>query len=180
MQKELKQIKADFAYILTNTIINHIPAWCIRKILYKLLGMKIGKYSRIGIGTVVIYPSQISLGDHCIINEYCFLDGRGTLKIGNNTSISVYCKIISASHNLTSDNFTYQTHPIVIDDYVFIGTGAIILEGTHLGKGCAIGAGGVAKGDYEPNSIYTGNPLRKVKDRHSNYEYNLIQNYYFR
>ena len=178
--RKLAQMKHDFAYIITNSIVNRIPAWWIRKNIYKLLGMKIGKNSRIGIGTIITYPKQIVIGDRAIINEYCFLDGRGKLYIGNNTSISIYSKFISASHNLNSNDFAYQYKPIVIDDYSFIGAGAIILEGTHLGKGCVIGAGAVAKGEYDNNKMYIGNPAKFVKERECDYSYLLYQNYYFR
>lgn len=177
---DFRQIKADIAYLITNIVINHIPSWCVRKVLYQALGMKIGKNCRIGIGTIVIYPSKIELADRAIVNEYCFLDGRGGLKIGNNTSISIYTKLISASHKLNNDNFEYQFHPIIINDYAFIGAGAIILEGTEIGRGCAIGAGAVCKGNYDSDSIYFGNPANRVGVRKSDYSYELFQNYYFR
>lgn len=166
--------------MVANCFVNKIPAWWLRKILYKSLGMKIGKYARIGIGTIVVYPKRISIGDRAIINEYCFLDGRGELYIGNNVSISIYSRLVSASHKLNNDYFEYQYSPIVIENYAFVGTGAIVLEGTHLGEGCCIGAGAVVKGHYEPNSIYIGNPAVKTCSRNCNYKYELYQDYYFR
>lgn len=177
---QIKQMKADFAYMLTNSVINRIPAWFIRKRIYQCLGMKIGANSRIGIGVIITYPKRIIIGDRAIINEYCFLDGRGKLYIGNNTSISIYTKLITASHNLNSDDFSYQHKPIVIEDYAFVGTGAIVLEGTHIGRGCVIGAGTVAKGLYDDDKMYIGNPARFVKKRKCDYSYLLYQNYYFR
>ncbi len=55
-----------------------------------------------------------------------------------------------------------KTAPIIIEDDVFIGTGTIILKGTTLGKGSVIGAASVVTKDVEPNSIYAGNPARKI------------------
>lgn len=177
---QIQRMKVDLGYMIMNTVVNHIPAWWIRKLLYQALGMKLGKKTRIGIGTIVIYPKQIKIGNHAIINEYCFLDGRGGLIIGENASISIYSKLISASHKLNNDSFEYQHHPIIIDDYAFIGAAAIILEGTHLGRGCSIGAGSVAKGVYKSDTIYLGNPAKEVGQRNSKYDYELYQNYYFR
>lgn len=158
-----KEARADFAYLFTNTFVNHLPAWWLRKFFYKLLGMKIGRYVRIGWGTIVLYPKQISIGDRSIINEYCFLDGRGGLQINSNVSISIYSKIITASHTLNSKDFKYQTHKVIIDDYAFLGAQAIVLENSYVGVGCCIGAGAVAKGKYDSDSIYLGNPAKKLQ-----------------
>lgn len=178
--KQTKQIRSDFTYLITNSVINRLPAWWLRKLLYQALGMKIGKYCRIGLGTIVIYPKQIRMGDRVIINEHCFLDGRGGITVGDNVSISIYSKIITASHDINSDTFMYQHSPVNIDSFVFVGAAAILLEGTHLGKGCCIGAGSIVKGNYEAGSIYVGNPVKKLGERKSEYKYELFQNYYFR
>ena len=88
--------------------------------------------------------------------------------------------MVSASHKINNDYFEYQYHPIIIEDYAFVGAGSIILEGTHLGKGSCIGAGAVAKGDYEAGGIYVGNPAKLIGSRKCNYSYELYQEYYFR
>lgn len=177
---KLGVIYLDLGYMLLNTFINHIPAWWLRRLLYKISGIKLGKHCRIGYGTVIVHPHGIQLGDGCIINEYCHLDGRGGLVIGDHASVSVYSKLISASHDLQADDFAYQEHRIVIEDHVFIGAGAIILEGSFLRTGCVIAAGAVAKGEFEEKIIYAGNPIHKIKERNSNCNYSLYHEAYFR
>ena len=88
------KVLSDLQYILLNKFINQIPCWKLRKILYKRLGLTIGRNVRIGIGTIVINPSGIKIGDRSVINENCLLDGRGGLIIGHDTSISSYTKQI--------------------------------------------------------------------------------------
>lgn len=46
--------------------------------------------------------------------------------------------------------------PIVIDDDVWIGYGATILSGVHIGQGAVIGAGSVVAKDIPPYAIYAG------------------------
>jgi acetyltransferase-like isoleucine patch superfamily enzyme len=53
--------------------------------------------------------------------------------------------------------------PVVIEDNVFIGTGAIILKGVRIGKNSVIGAGAVVTKSIPENSIAAGNPARVIK-----------------
>lgn len=52
---------------------------------------------------------------------------------------------------------------IRIDNDVWIGAGAIIMNGVHLGEGCVIGAGSVVTKDVPPYTIVAGNPARVVR-----------------
>lgn len=55
-----------------------------------------------------------------------------------------------------------STRPVIIEDDVFIGMWAIILKGSHIGRGSVIGAGSVVAGEIPPGAIYAGNPARPV------------------
>ena len=58
-----------------------------------------------------------------------------------------------------------KTYSIVIEDNVWIGRGATILSGAHIGQGSVIGAGAVVK-EYIPEySIVVGNPAKVVSNR---------------
>lgn len=174
------QIKYDLKWMILNCVVNRIPSWNIRKFLYKLVGLTIGAGSRIGIGTVVDSPRNIRIGKRSIINEYCHLDGRGGLTIGNDASISIYTKIISASHKLNSSTFEYYPDPVIIGDNVWIGTGGIILNGTILKKNSVVGAGCVFKGVADENGVYVGSPARKIKERRLEKPYHLTYAPFFR
>ena len=165
MKVKIKTVLADFRHIFLNYFVNKIPCWTIRKLIYKLFGLKIGKHSRIGIDTMLVSINHIIIGDNTVINEKCFLDGRGTLQIGNNCSISPFVKIITATHNPNTNNFTYLKYKTIIENNVWIGTGAIILDNTTLKEGSIVGAGAVFKGVSYKNTIYVGNPAKKIKDR---------------
>jgi len=53
----------------------------------------------------------------------------------------------------------------IIEDDVWIGTGAIILSGITIGKGSIIAAGAVVTKNVPPCEIWGGNPAKKIKDR---------------
>jgi acetyltransferase-like isoleucine patch superfamily enzyme len=50
--------------------------------------------------------------------------------------------------------------PVVIEDDVWIGIGAIVLKGVHVGPGARIGAGAVVTRDVPAGATVTGNPAR--------------------
>lgn len=153
---EKNRLFSDLEFVILNGFVNKIPVWYIRKKIYQLYGMTIHKNARIGIGTVVYKPEKIEIGARSVVNEYCYLDGRGGLKIGYDVSISMFSKIITASHIVNDINFKYREGEVVIHDHVWIGIGGIVLDGSTIGARCVIGAGCVVKGILEENSIIKG------------------------
>ncbi|BBL87587.1 hypothetical protein VroAM7_02400 [Vibrio rotiferianus] len=57
------------------------------------------------------------------------------------------------------------TAPVIIEDDVWVGTGAVILKGTYIPQGCVIAANAVVKGKLEPYGIYAGIPAKKIGER---------------
>lgn len=52
--------------------------------------------------------------------------------------------------------------PVTIGNNVFVGMNAIITRGVTIGDNVVIGAGSVVTKDCEPNSVYAGNPAKKI------------------
>jgi len=65
---------------------------------------------------------------------------------------------------------------IVVEDDVWIGTDALILSGTHIGKGAVIGARAVISGKIPAYTIVVGNPCKVVKYRFSEEIINQLEN----
>lgn len=63
--------------------------------------------------------------------------------------------------------------PVLIGDNVFIGWGATILAGTTVGNNVIIGANSVVSGVLESNSVYAGNPAKKIMSLDTYYEKRL-------
>ena len=168
-----KRLWADFKYIVTNEIVINIPCWSLRKSILKCMGLKIGNNSRIGIGTKIVNPKGITIGDRTTINENCHLDGRGGLYIGNDVSMSIYTKILTASHRANSDTFEYYENSVVIEDNVWLGQNVTILQGVKIGEGAIIQAGSVVVSDIPSCSIAGGHPAKVFKMRNEQHYYEL-------
>ena len=54
------------------------------------------------------------------------------------------------------------TRPVVIEDDVWIGIGAIVLKGVRIGRGARIGAGAVVATDVPTGAVIVGNPAKEV------------------
>jgi len=174
------RLGCDAQYIILNRFVNRIPSWFIRRKIYVKCGMQLHKDTRIGIGTVVLCPQKICIGERSVINEDCFLDGRGGLWIGSDTSISAYTKIISASHRENSNKFQYYTKKTIIGKHVWIGLGAVILDGSRVADGTVIGAGAVLKGCTGVRDVMVGNPAKCIRKRKMLNGYRLEYHAFFR
>jgi len=55
------------------------------------------------------------------------------------------------------------TRPVIIEDDVWVGIGAILLKGVRIGKAARVGAGAVVANDVPAGVVVTGNPAKMVK-----------------
>jgi len=55
------------------------------------------------------------------------------------------------------------TRPVIIEDDVRIGIGAIVLKGVNIGKGACVGTGAVVVADVPAGSTVAGNPARPCR-----------------
>jgi acetyltransferase-like isoleucine patch superfamily enzyme len=53
-----------------------------------------------------------------------------------------------------------ESRPVIIEDDVWIGIGAIVLKGVRIGRGARIGAGAVVTRDVPDGAAVSGNPAR--------------------
>jgi maltose O-acetyltransferase len=114
-----------------------------------------------------------SMGKNSVINADCSLDCRGGISIGDNVSISKAVNIITADHDLNSPQFEGRQKPVIIEDYVWIGTRAMILPGCTIGKGAVVAAGAVVTKNVPAFSVIAGVPARIIKSRITDLDYTL-------
>lgn len=112
--------------------------------------------------------------------------GEGSrLKVGKFCSISTDVTILlGGEHNadwgttypfnaLLPSYHTITGHPktkgdVIVGNDVWIGDGAKILSGVHIGDGCVVGSSALVTKDMPPYSICGGNPASVIKYRFDN------------
>ena len=164
-------LRAFLLEYIVNDILPLIPFWILRKTYLKMIGMNIEKGSFIMKNTYIHNSNKISIGNHSHINRKCTLDGRGGIEIKNNVSISCGASLITGGHDVQSSDFIGVFKPIIIDDYAWIGYGAIILQGVHIGEGAVVCAGAVVTHDVKPYNIVAGIPAKEKGKRNNNLSY---------
>lgn len=161
-----KRMVAKMVFFLCNGVIRHVPFWFIRRIMYSSMGMKLGRGAYIASGVYVVLPWRISIGPNSTINPMVYLDGRGTLKIGQNTSVSLGVVILTATHDCHDYRFTYLKERVTISDNVWIGVNSTILSGVSIDRDVVVAANSLVNKDLSANGIYAGSPAKIVKNRY--------------
>lgn len=191
------RVLIDF-WVFLATLTGYIPSHRIRLFFYRyLFRMRIGKNSTIHWRAEFNQPSGIEIGHNTIIGNDAFLDGRSvrdqkgqkktvltyskefiypiirSLSIGNNVSIAGEVRIYTMEHDIDSTDFKEIGAPVVIEDYVVIGSRVTILPGITIGKGAVVASGAVVTKDIEPYTVVGGVPAQFIKNRSKNLTYTL-------
>lgn len=133
--------------------------------------IKIGAKTVIREGAILqTYGGKIVIGKNCTINPYCMIQGNGGVEIGDNSLIASHVCMYSANHRFSDPTRPIRSQGetrkgIRVGSDVWIGGGAIILDGVTIGDGAVIAAGAVVNRDIPPGTIVAGVPGRSVGDR---------------
>jgi acetyltransferase-like isoleucine patch superfamily enzyme len=109
----------------------------------------------------------VRIGDSTSIGHNCHISSCELLVIGTNATISSNVFLGSLDHTFDIPNTHVMNQPLsciqtTVGDFCFIGTGAVILAGTNIGKNCVVGANSVVKGSFPDYSIIAGNPAKTI------------------
>ena len=137
-------------------------------------GVKVG--NNVEFGTDALVREDTEIGDDTIIGSKVVIDGYSHIGsrtlLHTNVYICPYSTIgdgvfIGPGVVFTNDKYANRM-PVelkgpTIKDGACIGASAIILPGVTVAEGSLIGSGAVVTRDTEPNTVYIGNPARKLK-----------------
>ena len=113
----------------------------------------------------------LTIGDSSGIGHDTTITVGGRVTIGNNCRIAGGVYIFDApGHPLDpvarregKPAPPEDVKPVVIEDDVWIGRGAIIMPGTTIGHGSVVAAGSVVMAPVPANVLVAGNPARQVR-----------------
>jgi len=128
---------------LVITLCRYLPSLRLKNILYRLVGMKVGRGVSVGLMAMVdvFYPQYISIGANSVI--------------GYNVTL--------LAHEFLVHEF--RLGPVEIGANVMIGANSTVLPGVRIGDGAVIGAGSLVNRDIPPGALACGVPARVKKER---------------
>jgi len=109
---------------------------------------------------------NIHVGENFYAGFNCTILDIAEVRVGDNCLIAPNVGIYTAGHNLNpmDRHKTGFGKPITIGSNVWIGGYSVILGGIKVGNNSIIGAGSVVTKDVPSNTVYAGNPAKKIKD----------------
>jgi acetyltransferase-like isoleucine patch superfamily enzyme len=135
----------------------------------------------IGMFTVVAIASDkrgggsigsIVLGSNVYIGDQCNLRATGgELRIGSDVLIADHVSIVTSNHGFRLGspicNQPWNNSPVgvIIEDDCWIGSHAVILPGSHIGKGAIVAAGALVNSHVPAYEIWGGIPAKKISVR---------------
>lgn len=113
------------------------------------------------------YGRHIFIGDGCILNCNVTILDTARVTLGNNVFIAPGVVITAATHPLDAEARIARNfigHAITIEDNVWIGANAVILQGVTIGKNAVVAAGSVVNRDVPANCLVGGMPAKVIKE----------------
>lgn len=131
--------------------------------------MTIGKNTRIHKNSkIVIDGGRLHIGQGCCFGEGTIFNCFDNLIIGDNVLTADRVSFICNKHQFSDisvpiiDQATSHGD-IVIGNGTWLGINAVVLDNTHIGVNCVVGANAVVKGDFPDYCVIAGSPGRIVK-----------------
>ncbi len=138
--------------------------------------LEMGRFVHVGDGTSIrCHEGSLRIGDKVVFGRddtvNCYLD----IEIGEATLCSDWVYVCDFDHIADDINRPIKDQgivkaPVRIGPDGWLGVKVSVLRGTRIGRGCALGAHAVVRGDIPCYSIAVGAPARVVGDRRAEYE----------
>lgn len=137
--------------------------------------LRFGDNVRIDAGTIIVASGTVWIGSHVHVSAFCYLAGRGGIRLEDFSNLSTYVSIHSVSDDPSGASLTNPTIPdtyktlqeaeVVVGRHALVLAKATLLPGTRLGEGAVVGAHSLARGEVPAWMICAGTPARPVKER---------------
>lgn len=153
-------------YLLGSGLVSSFLSPSVFKVfILRIFGASIGRGVRIKPNVKVKFPWRLKVGDNSWIGENVWIDNLAPVMIGASCCISQGSYLCTGNHNWKKESFDLITKSITIEDGVWIAAKCSLAPGITAKKGSVLALGSVALNDLEANTLYRGNPAKKIATR---------------
>lgn len=158
-------------YLLT--LVGYVPSHSFRNFFYRRSGIDLTRTSSIHWRARFFYPEGLSIGENCIIGNDAFFDAREGITLGRCVNIASEVRIYTRQHDIDDPYFAECGDPVILEDYVYVGTRVTILPGVRIGYGAVVASGAVVTKDVPPYMLVGGVPAKIIRERSHDLRYTL-------
>lgn len=144
--------------------------------IYGATRVSIGDYTRIDDFCIISAGSEgILIGANVHIAAFSSLIGHEKISIDDFSNISSRVSIYSSNDDYSGETMTNPTIPdtfkdvshkrVSIGQHVIIGSGSVVLPGSTIPDGVAIGSLSLIKDHLRPWTVYGGIPVKAIRPR---------------
>jgi acetyltransferase-like isoleucine patch superfamily enzyme len=149
-----------------------------RAMIYGPEKISLGSNVRVdAFSTVSSQGGRVEIGNHVHIATGVVIYGSGGVSLASGSGLAAGVKILSATDDFMWGNLANPTMPdefravssapVVLLEHVLVGVNSVILPGSTIGFGAAVGALTLVKGVVQDHQIVSGNPMRVIGMRNS-------------
>lgn len=145
----------------------NLPAllgYCWQSWRWNLKGAKIAPSTVISKLTVKGDASHLTIGEGCCLG-LTTMQTHAPVTIGKCVVINDGVRLITGSHDIHSPTYEHLFAPIVVEDYAWVASDAMVLKGVTIGRGAVVAAGAVVVKDVRPFAVVGGNPAKEIGTR---------------
>ena len=121
------------------------------------------------LGPKLAHPWSLRFGDNCSIGRNSYFVSRVGIDIGDDITMAPNVYITDHNHRFDDPELPIKQQwmteaPVTVGAGSWLGTGAVILPGAHIGRNTVVAAGAVVlAGDYPDHAVLAGVPAKVVK-----------------
>lgn len=133
--------------------------------------IKIGKKFRFRRGMIINISKDgyLEIGDNCSFNNFCSVNCRHKIIIGNNNMFGENVKLYDHNHVFNDKNVdmqkTYKCREICIGNNNWIGSNVLILSKAFLGNYNVVAGNVALNNKFDDENIIESQAIKKIKYR---------------
>ena len=133
-----------------------------------MIGPQVTLTAGMGPGQEMLSTPVVTIGKKCIIGRGSHIIGHWNITLGDEIQTGPYVYITDQNHGYEDPHAAIgwqatTEKPVVIGSGSWLGTGVVILPGTHLGRNTVVAAGAVVSGTFPDHVVLGGVPARILR-----------------
>ena len=136
-----------------------------RRFLLRLFGARIAAHAYPHASARIWGPWNLEMGEYSCLSHHVDCYCVASVTISAHATVSQYCYLCTASHDIEAPDMPLATAPITIGAGAWVTADVFVGPGVRIGEGAVVGVRSTVLKDVEPWTVVAGNPAKFIKQR---------------